>query len=445
MKIRHIKSACVAIESKGVKILTDPWLVDGEYYGSWCHYPKLKIDQEYFDNIDYIYISHIHPDHFSKKSFEILDKKIPVLIHQYASPFLKMNIERLGFKVTELPHSHITKLKNGVTIDILAADNCNPELCSKFMGCGIIETKFKSSQIDSLAVISDGTNTVLNLNDCPYDLAKEAISVITKKYKKINFLLVGYCGAGPYPQCFVLSDEERENAEKSKKLQFLSQGEKYINLVNPDFYMPFAGTYALAGNLSNLQNKRGVPELEEALTYFSNSTLINQDKSKPVLLNTYEYFDLETKKASKDYIPINLDEKEQYIKDVLSKRKLDYEFDEEPVIEEILKLVPLAYKRMNEKRKEINFISKTSILIRLRDDFYIKINFDGTDFELINNIGFIKNFVEYQLSLKLLNRILKGPRYAHWNNAEIGSHIKYRRVPNIFERGLYHTMCFFHA
>ena len=313
------------------------------------------------------------------------------------------------------------------------------------MGCGIIETKFKSSQIDSLAVISDGTNTVLNLNDCPYDLAKEAISVITKKYKKINFLLVGYCGAGPYPQCFVLSDEERENAEKSKKLQFLSQGEKYINLVNPDFYMPFAGTYALAGNLSNLQNKRGVPELEEALTYFSNSTLINQDKSKPVLLNTYEYFDLETKKASMDYIPINLDEKEQYIKDVLSKRKLDYEFDEEPVIEEILKLVPLAYKRMNEKRKEINFISKTSILIRLRDDFYIKINFDGTDFELINNIGFIKNFVEYQLSLKLLNRILKGPRYAHWNNAEIGSHIKYRRVPNIFERGLYHTMCFFHA
>lgn len=68
MKIRYIKSACVAIEIKEVKILTDPWLVDGEYYGSWCHYPKLKFDQDYFDNIDYIYISHIHPDHFSKKN-----------------------------------------------------------------------------------------------------------------------------------------------------------------------------------------------------------------------------------------------------------------------------------------------------------------------------------------------------------------------------------------
>ena len=48
MKIRYIKSACVTIETKGVKILTDPWLVDGEYYGSWCHYPKLEIDHNYF-------------------------------------------------------------------------------------------------------------------------------------------------------------------------------------------------------------------------------------------------------------------------------------------------------------------------------------------------------------------------------------------------------------
>ena len=339
MKVKYIKSACVVVESNGVKVLTDPWLVDGEYYGSWCHYPPLEIDKEYFDNIDYIYISHIHPDHFSKKTFEILNKTIPVLIHQYSSPFLKMNIERLGFKVIELPHNQKTELKNGVTIDILAADNCNPELCAKFMGCGIVETKFKSTQIDSLSVISDGNNSVLNVNDCPFELAKESIEVVLKKYNKIDFLLVGYGGAGPYPQCFVLSDDEREKAEESKKLQFLLQGEKYISLVNPDFYMPFAGTYTLSGGLSNLQNKRGVPELEEAIEHFNNSRLINQSKSKSVVLNTYDYFDLETKRPSKKYIPVKKDEKEQYIKDVLSKRKLDYEFDEEPLKEEILKLV----------------------------------------------------------------------------------------------------------
>ncbi len=445
MKIRYIKSACVAVETKGVKILTDPWLVDGEYYGSWCHYPKLEFDQDYFDSIDYIYISHIHPDHFSKKTFQLLNKDIPVLIHKYASPFLKMNIERLGFKATELPHNQKTELKNGITIEILAADNCNPELCAKFMGCGIVETKFKSTQIDSLAVISDGEHNVLNLNDCPYDLAEEAVGVVLKKHQNIDFLLVGYGGAGPYPQCFDLSDDERQKAEESKKFQFLSNGEKYIKLVNPKFYMPFSGTYTLAGNLSELQNKRGFPEIDEAVKYFSNSSLINQEHSKPVLLNTYEYFDLVTQKQSKIYTPLNTEEKESYIKNILSKKKFDYEYDDEPVMEELLELIPAANKRMNDKREEINFVSNTSVLVKLKEDLYVKLNFNGSEFELIDNTNGLGSFVEFQLSLKLLNRILKGPKYAHWNNAENGSHIKFRRVPNTFERGLYHVMCFFHA
>ncbi|BAO75039.1 MBL fold metallo-hydrolase [Winogradskyella sp. PG-2] len=445
MKIRYIKSACITVETKGVKILTDPWLVDGEYYGSWCHYPKLEFDEDYFDSIDYIYISHIHPDHFSKKTFELLNKDIPILIHEYASPFLKMNIERLGFNVTELPHNEKTDLKNGVTIEILAADNCNPELCAKFMGCGIVETKFKSTQIDSLAVISDGTHNVLNLNDCPYDLAKEAVFAVNKKYQYIDFLLVGYGGAGPYPQCFELSDEDRRKAQEGKKLQFLNQGEKYIDLVKPKYYMPFAGTYTLAGKLSKLQNKRGVPELHEAVDYFLNSTIINLEESKPILLNTYEYFDLETKKQSIKYKPVNKKEKEAYIENVLSKRTLDYELDDEPNVEEMLALIPAANQRMNAKREEINFVSDTSVLVKLKEDLFIKLYFDGTEYEVVDNTNGIKSFVEYQLSTKLLNRILKGPRYAHWNNAEIGSHIKFRRVPNTFERGLYHAMCFFHA
>tara|TARA_B110000967_G_scaffold175417_1_gene188163 strand:- start:1851 stop:2480 length:630 start_codon:yes stop_codon:yes gene_type:complete len=208
--------------------------------------------------------------------------------------------------------------------------------------------------------------------------------------------------------------------------------------------MPFAGTYSLAGKLSVLQNKRGVPELDEAVEYFLNSTLINQEDSKPVLLNTYEYFDLETKKQSEQYSPVNRNEKQAYIKNVLSKRKLDYEYDDEPEIEKLLELVPAANKRMNDKRNEINFVSKTSVLVKLKENLYVKLNFDGSEFELVDSSNGIKSFVEYQLSLKLLNRILKGPKYAHWNNAEIGSHIKFRRVPNTFERGLYHAMCFFH-
>ena len=197
--------------------------------------------------------------------------------------------------------------------------------------------------------------------------------------------------------------------------------------------------------MSELQNKRGVPELHEAVDYFLNSTVIDQQRSKPVLQNTYEYFDLSTQNQSKIYNPVDKTEKDAYIHTVLSKRKLEYEYDDEPKMEELLDLIPAANNRMNDKREEINFVSDTSVLVKLKVDLYVKLNFDGSEFELVDTTNGIEAFVEYQLSLKLLSRILKGPRYAHWNNAEIGSHIKFRRVPNTFERGLYHAMCFFYA
>jgi L-ascorbate metabolism protein UlaG (beta-lactamase superfamily) len=96
MKIRYIASACVMIESQGVRILTDPWLTDGEYYGSWYHYPPLEYSTGYFDDIDYIYVSHIHPDHFSKATFSQLNQRIPVLIHTYESKFLKREYRAFG-------------------------------------------------------------------------------------------------------------------------------------------------------------------------------------------------------------------------------------------------------------------------------------------------------------------------------------------------------------
>ena len=39
MKIKLYRSATVGIHFKDFKILMDPWLTDGEYYGSWSHYP----------------------------------------------------------------------------------------------------------------------------------------------------------------------------------------------------------------------------------------------------------------------------------------------------------------------------------------------------------------------------------------------------------------------
>ena len=65
MQVKLLRSSTVIIELDGVKILCDPWLTDGEYYGSWSHYPEFNISDNLseLNDVDAIYISHIHPDH----------------------------------------------------------------------------------------------------------------------------------------------------------------------------------------------------------------------------------------------------------------------------------------------------------------------------------------------------------------------------------------------
>ena len=55
-----------------------------------------------------------------------------------------------------------------------------------------------------------------------------------------------------------------------------------------------------------------------------------------------------------------------------------------------------------------------------------------------------EKFVLYKVDPRLLKLLLNGPRYAHWNNAEIGSHLNIIRNPNIFERQVYGSMNYFH-
>jgi UDP-MurNAc hydroxylase len=50
-----------------------------------------------------------------------------------------------------------------------------------------------------------------------------------------------------------------------------------------------------------------------------------------------------------------------------------------------------------------------------------------------------------ELDLRLLKWILDGPKFAVWNNAEIGSHIQFSRNPDKYERGLYYSLSYFHC
>ena len=143
---------------------------------------------------------------------------------------------------------------------------------------------------------------------------------------------------------------------------------------------------------------------------------------------------------------INQDEYNLYIAEKLNNKLLSYEKDELPSFDEIYELSKKAYQKFLDK----NLINN----VNLKSDIFIKVNGKSLMLGVDKNLSVVnseeidkksKKYVSYETDIRLLKRLLMGPRFAHWNNAEIGSHLKFFRKPNVFERDIYNSMCYFHC
>jgi UDP-MurNAc hydroxylase len=445
MKLTYHNSAAVVIQDDQTKILVDPWLKNGEYFGSWGIFPPYDFKPQEFDDMDFIYISHIHPDHCSPKTLEKLNKKIPVLVHEFPEKYLKKNIQRLGFDVIELKNNVKTKLKNETEITIIAADNCNPEICGKLFGCGTMNVEEGLGNIDTMAIFNNQNETIVNTNDCPFEISEKTAKIVAKQYKKIDLLLVGYAGASSYPQCFNFSKEKLDTQIKMKKNKRLNDTLDYLKIFQPKYFFPFAGKYMLAGKNSILNKNRGEPDLDYALDYLIKNT--DQNKTRCIALNSKESFDVTTGISTKKYQKEDLKFKEQYIKEKLSKIKFDFESEPEPKLSSLLKLLPDSYKKYNDIRKKLSYSTDTKIILKLNDDKFTVISCDGNGFEncTFEEIKNIKKFISIDVDKRLLYWLLQGPKLAQWNNVEIGSHLQFKRIPDIYERGLIHCLNYFYS
>ena len=234
MELEYIYSATVVVREGNTKILCDPWLVDGIYYGSWYMYPKLEgFDYKSLDDITAIYISHIHADHCDEKTMSKLPR-VPVFIHKFDTPFLKSKIERMGFEVRELQNGHSCQIGD-LSLTIFAADNCDPSACYKFFGCSQLANKPTSTSIDSLCVISNGRRHILNTNDCPYSLSVAAVKKSLERFKNFDLIMTGYSGAGSYPQCWL-------DCYDSKKVKTVGEKKKEYFIV---FFILFITSFNL--------------------------------------------------------------------------------------------------------------------------------------------------------------------------------------------------------
>ena len=244
MKIEFVANASFLISlSDGRKILTDPWYTDGIYYGAWANFPPLtdEIKQHYITSSpDFIYISHIHPDHFDRRTLANFSKQIPILIGKFPTFELANSIKSLGFKdVRQIEFDRITNV-DGIDLSII----------KQFEGSGDGFVSDVEYLIDSSLWVRDPNGqTLLNINDNPIKI--QDAKKIVLKYGTPDCAILPYGGASGYPHAFRQYDSE----EKKRRRDIVSVNRlelfiKIAEIIGSKWTIPAAGASVASGRIA---------------------------------------------------------------------------------------------------------------------------------------------------------------------------------------------------
>ena len=132
MKVTLVSHASVVIESHGLRIWTDPWLTGKVFNESWSLFPAAAFDPAMLDGIDYLWISHIHPDHFHIPSLNSLPAefkaRVKVLFQDNHADRVFDVLKKCGYKNFQvLPHRQRTALSDRTAVYCYSAgtlDSC---------------------------------------------------------------------------------------------------------------------------------------------------------------------------------------------------------------------------------------------------------------------------------------------------------------------------------
>ncbi|MDB4930488.1 MAG: hypothetical protein JWM10_2972 [Myxococcaceae bacterium] len=158
MRIRLISHACVLIETDDAKILCDPWLFGKAFNDSWALYPAPAWDPALLDTVDYLWVSHEHPDHFHIPTLKSLPaafrQRVTVLFQKNNSQKMFRAFERLGYpKHRALPHRELVRLTPTTEVYCYQEGSMNSCLVVRAGGEAVINVNDAEIRTDDCALI----------------------------------------------------------------------------------------------------------------------------------------------------------------------------------------------------------------------------------------------------------------------------------------------------
>lgn len=220
MQITSLGHAGLLVQSHGLSVVCDPWFTPA-FFGSWYQFPSNEhIPPTVPRRPSYLYISHLHLDHFDARFLEQhFDKDTPVLLPAHPLPLLENRLRALGF-TSFIQTRHNEPLRLG-PLTVMITSLAEPS-------DGAIG--------DSSLLVDDGEVRVLNLNDArPIEL--EPLLALGP----IDALFLQYSGAIWYPMVYDFPPKAKEAWGRKKRAGGMARALRYVEGLNPRYVIPSAG------------------------------------------------------------------------------------------------------------------------------------------------------------------------------------------------------------
>jgi UDP-MurNAc hydroxylase len=409
--LRYIYSACIVVETSDVRICCDPWFTQGIYDGAWYQYPEVMDPITKIGPVDFVYVSHIHPDHYDPPFLRVLleaNQGCQLLIGDENQSHLKAKMLRDGLEPVT-----ISRIKVGATEIAIFPNYSDSEI-----------------NIDSALVIKDPDYVLVNMNDCAFD-AQQVTKILEFSGKTPDFACLPYSGAGPYPQAYRFElAADQLIAANQKKQQFFALFERFLVALNAKRAMPFAGLYYLGGSRRWMNSLRGIPDVLEVSKGFGDRVIVLEEADGQLDLRTGEILHARTE----PYDPGLRDDFLSRYDSVEYPYKLVTRTSEAVIIPKLRAAHIKACERIdNSPPSWICFKSPGRRFMCVHCD-------DPGGVTLYDSVESLWPREEIYLDERLLDGLLE--RRFHWNNAHIGSHFEFSRVPEEFDGRVYNLLNF---
>ena len=250
MKITFVGHASLLVETRGVRILSDPWWRGPCFGAQWWLYPEPALGPVEERAPDYIYVSHGHHDHFHPVTLRTLPRSATVLVGKGLD--LAAPIAEMGFPVIEIGDDETREVAPGVRCRIVRTDGA-----------------------DSLMTIDDGEETFLNINDAlhssPRPVRERFTRLLRERHPRLDYVFCGYGMASHFPNCYVIPGKDPARSAAKRQRHFNRAWAELIHALAPRFGFPFAADVVF---------------LEEEL-FWSNEAVHNSERPTAAFLEAH--------------------------------------------------------------------------------------------------------------------------------------------------------------